>query len=182
MPASAPTTWACSAAAGRSAGAGARGAITPGTTIRQALTEAVGAGRLDFSKDGAGAERADVVVVVVGEDPYAEGSGDRADLALNKEDRALVDAVKRTGKPMVVVLLSGRPMILGDIVDAASAIVAAWLPGTEGDRRRRRARPAAFKPTGKLSCSWPRTMADVPINVGDAKYEPLFPYGHGLSW
>jgi beta-glucosidase len=160
---------------------GRRGAITPGTTIRQALTEAVGAGRLDFSKDGAGAERADVVVVVVGEDPYAEGSGDRADLALNKEDRALIETVKRSGKPMVVVLLSGRPMILGDILDAAQAVVAAWLPGTEGGGVAD-VLSGAFKPTGKLSCSWPRDMASVPINVGDASYAPLFPYGHGLSW
>jgi beta-glucosidase len=160
---------------------GHRGAITPGTTIRQGLTEAVGAGRLDCSKDGAGAERADVVVVVVGEDPYAEGGGDRADLALNKEDRALIDTVKRTGKPMVVVLLSGRPIILGDIVDSAKAIVAAWLPGTEGAGVAD-VLTGAVKPTGKLSCSWPRSMADVPINVGDAKYDPLFPYDHGLSW
>ncbi len=160
---------------------GHRGAITPGTTIRQGLTEAVGAGRLDFSKDGAGAERADVVVVVVGEDPYAEGGGDRADLALNKEDRALIETVKRTGKPMVVVLISGRPLILGDIVDSAKAIVAAWLPGTEGAGVAD-VLTGAVKPTGKLSCSWPRAMADVPINVGDAKYDPLFPYDHGLSW
>jgi beta-glucosidase len=160
---------------------GHRGAITPGTTIRQGLTEAVGAGRLDFSKDGSGAERADVVVVVVGEDPYAEGGGDRADLALNKEDRALIETVKRTGKPMVVVLISGRPLILGDIVDSAKAIVAAWLPGTEGAGVAD-VLTGAVKPTGKLSCTWPRAMADIPINVGDAKYDPLFPYDHGLSW
>ena len=160
---------------------GRRGAITPGTTIRQALTEAVGAGRLDFSKDGAGAERADVVVVVVGEDPYAEGYGDRADLALNKEDRALIETVKRTGKPLVVVLLSGRPLILGEILDDAKAVVAAWLPGTEGGGVAD-VLAGAFKPTGKLSCSWPRTMADVPINVGDTPYAPLFAYGYGLSW
>ena len=160
---------------------GRRGAITPGTTIRQGLTEAVGAARLDFSKDGAGAERADVVVVVVGEDPYAEGSGDRTDLALNKEDRALIETVKRTGKPMVVVLLSGRPLILGDILDSAKAVVAAWLPGTEGAGVAD-VLSGAFKPTGKLSCSWPREMADVPINGGDTKYAPLFEYGYGLSW
>ena len=118
---------------------GQRGAITPGTTIRQGLTEAVGAGRLDFSKDGAGAERADVVVVVVGEDPYAESGGDRADLALNKEDRALIDAVKRAGKPMVVVLLSGRPMILGDILDSASGGRRRLAAGHRGGRGRRRA-------------------------------------------
>jgi len=160
---------------------GRRGAITPGTTIRQALTEALGAARLDFSKDGAGAERADLVVAVVGEDPYAEGSGDRADLALNKEDRALIDTVRRAGKPLVVLLLSGRPLILGDILDSAQAVVAAWLPGTEGGGVAD-VLTGVFKPTGKLSCSWPRDMAGVPVNVGDPTYAPLFPYGHGLSW
>jgi len=160
---------------------GRRGAITPGTTIRQGLTEAVGASRLEFSKDGAGAERADVVVVVVGEDPYAESGGDRTDLALNREDRALIENVKRAGKPMVVVLLSGRPLILGEILDSAAAVVAAWLPGTEGGGVAD-VLTGAVKPTGKLSCSWPRAMADIPINVGDTPYQPLFPYGHGLSW
>ena len=62
---------------------GRRGNITPGTTIRQGLTELFGAGRVDFSKDAAGADKADAVVVVVGEDPYAEGSGDRAKLELS---------------------------------------------------------------------------------------------------
>jgi beta-glucosidase len=160
---------------------GRRGAITPGTTIRQGLTEAVGAAHLEFSKDGAGAERADVVVVVVGEDPYAEGSGDRTDLALNKEDRALIESAKRAGKPMVVVLLSGRPLILGGILDSAAAVVAAWLPGTEGGGVAD-VLTGAVKPTGKLSCSWPRAMSDIPINFGDTPYQPLFAYGHGLSW
>jgi beta-glucosidase len=160
---------------------GRRGNITPGTTIRQAIAEVVGAGRLDFSKDGAGAERADVVVAVVGEDPYAEMFGDRANLVLSPEDLAVVAAAKRSGKPVVVVLLSGRPLVLGEVLDAASAVVAAWLPGTEG------AGVAdvlfgAYRPTGKLSRSWPRDMSQVPMNVGDAGYAPLFPYGFGLSW
>jgi beta-glucosidase len=160
---------------------GHRGNPTPGTTIRQAIAEVVGPARLDFSKDAAGAERADAVVVVVGEDPYAESYGDKQDLSLSPQDLALVGAAKRSGKPLVVVILSGRPLILGDVLDAASAVVAAWLPGTEG------AGVAdvlfgAVKPTGKLSCSWPRDMSQVPINVGDKPYQPLFEYGYGLSW
>jgi beta-glucosidase len=159
---------------------GRRGPVTPGTTIRQGIVEALGAAKVDFSKDAAGAERADAVVVVVGEDPYAEGSGDRAKLELSVEDRALVEAAKRSGKPLVVVLLTGRPLILGDLLDAASALVVAWLPGTEG------AGVAdvlfgAVKPTGKLPCSWPREMAQIPINVGDPGYAPLFGYGFGLG-
>jgi beta-glucosidase len=160
---------------------GHRGATTPGTTIRQGFEQVLGAARVDFSKDAAGAEKADVVVVVVGEDPYAEGSGDRDKLELGAEDRALIDAARRSGKPLVIVLLSGRPLILGDLVDSASALVAAWLPGTEGAGIAD-VLSGAVKPTGKLPCSWPRDMAQIPINVGDPKYDPLFKYGFGLSW
>ena len=160
---------------------GGRGAITPGTTIRQGFEQVLGVGRVTFSKDAAGAESADVVVAVVGEDPYAETSGDRDQLELSPDDRALIDAAKRSGKPLVVVLLSGRPLILGDLVDQAAALVAAWLPGTEGAGIAD-VLGGVVKPTGKLPCSWPREMAQIPINVGDRSYAPLYPYGFGLSW
>jgi len=160
---------------------GRRGNITPGTTLVKGLCEVLGAGRVDFSKDAAGAERADVVVAVVGEDPYAEGSGDRAKLELLPDDQALYAAAKRAGKPLVLVLLTGRPIILGPLADAADAIVAAWLPGTEGGGVADVLAGAA-KPSGKLGFSWPRDMAQIPINVGDAGYAPLYPYGFGLSW
>jgi beta-glucosidase len=160
---------------------GGRGAITPGTTIRQGFEQVLGAGRVTFSKDGAGANGADVVVAVVGEDPYAEGSGDRDQLELSADDRALIDAARRSGKLLVVVVLSGRPLILGDLVDRAAALVAAWLPGTEGAGIAD-VLGGAVKPTGKLPCSWPREMAQIPINVGDRSYTPLYPYGFGLSW
>ena len=160
---------------------GGRGATTPGTTIRQGFEQVLGVGRVTFSKDAAGAGSADVVVAVVGEDPYAEGSGDRDQLELSADDRALIDAARRSGKPLVVVVLSGRPLILGDLVDGAAALVAAWLPGTEGAGIAD-VLGGAVKPTGKLPCSWPRDMAQIPINVGDRLYTPLYPYGFGLSW
>jgi beta-glucosidase len=160
---------------------GRRGDITPGTTIRKAIEKVVGAAKIDYSEDAAGAEKADVVVVVLGEDPYAEGSGDRAKLELGPQDLALFEAVKRAGKPIVLVLISGRPLILGDLLDASSAVVAAWLPGTEGDGVAD-VLYGAYKPTGKLSISWPANMSQVPINVGDPRYAPLFPYDHGLTW
>jgi beta-glucosidase len=160
---------------------GHRGAITPGTTIKDGIAAIVGPARVDFSKDAAGAEKADVVVVVVGEDPYAENYGDREQLSLSAQDLSLIAAAKRSGKPMVVVLLSGRPLIVGDVLDASSAFVAAWLPGTEGGGVADILFGVA-KPTGKLSCSWPRDMSQIPINVGDATYQPLFAYGYGLSW
>ena len=159
---------------------GHRGRTTTGTTIRNALAQALG-GRLDFSTDASGAAAADLVVAVVGEDPYAEQSGDRTRLELSPDDRALADAARRSGKPLVLLLLTGRPLILGELLDAASAVVVAWLPGTEGAGVADVLTGAA-KPSGKLPCSWPRDMAQVPVNVGDAAYAPLFPYGFGLSW
>jgi beta-glucosidase len=160
---------------------GHKGRFTDGTTIRQALEQALGASRLSFSTDAAGAPGADVVVAVVGEDPYAEGSGDRAKLELSAEDRALIAATRQSGKPVVIVLLSGRPLILGELLDGAAAVVAAWLPGTEGAGVADVLTGAA-KPAGKLPCSWPRSMAQIPINAGDPGADPLFPYGFGLSW
>ncbi len=83
---------------------------------------------------------------------------------------------------MVTVLLSGRPLILGEALDASDAFVAAWLPGTEGQG----VADVLFgeaHPAGKLPHSWPRSMDQVPINVGDpSKGEPLFPFGFGLSY
>ncbi len=162
---------------------GRRGPVTPGTTIRQGFEQVLGAGRVDFSKDAAGAEKADVVVAVVGEDPYAEASGDRPQkLELGAEDLALIAAAKRSGQPVVVVVLSGRPLILsGDVLDASTALVAAWLPGTEGGGVAD-VLCGVTKPSGKLPCSWPREFAQIPINVGDAGAAPLFPFGFGLTW
>ncbi len=134
-----------------------------------------------FSKDGTGAAGADVGLVVVGETPYAEGFGDRTDLGLAKEDLEAIANVKKAGIPVVVVLLSGRPMILGDVLAQSDALVAAWLPGTEGQGVTD-VLFGDYKPTGKLPFTWPRSMAQMPINVGDAAYDPLFAYGFGLTY
>jgi beta-glucosidase len=160
---------------------GKSGSPTQGTTLLAALQQGARDANVTFSRDGSGAAGADVAVVVVGETPYAEFFGDREDLSLAKEDLEAVAAVKKSGVPTVVVLLSGRPMILGDALAHADAFLAAWLPGTEG------AGVADvlfgdYKPTGKLPFTWPRTNAQLPINVGDASYDPLFPYGFGLTY
>ncbi len=89
--------------------------------------------------------------------------------------------MKRAGIPVVVVLLSGRPMVLGDVLEKSDAFVAAWLPGTEGQGVAD-VLFGDFKPTGKLSFSWPRTNDQLPINVGDKDYDPLFKYGFGLTY
>ena len=135
---------------------------------------------VSHSLDGSGAEGADIAVAVVGEMPYAEGVGDRADLSLSKEDIAMVEKVKAAGIPLVVIVISGRPMILGNVLDMADALVAAWLPGTEGQGIAD-VLLGDVPFTGKLSHSWPRSMDQEPINVGDSPYHPQFRYGWGLT-
>ncbi len=155
---------------------------TGGTTILKAIQNtASSATKVTFSKDGAGAEGAQVGVVVVGETPYAEGVGDREDLSLAPEDVAAIDNMKRARIPVVVILLSGRPLIINQVLDKTDAFIAAWLPGTEGQGVAD-VLFGDYKPTGKLSMSWPRSMAQIPINVGDRTYDPLFKYGFGLTY
>jgi beta-glucosidase len=154
---------------------------TGGTTVLAALRGAAKGTEITYSKDGSGAAGADVGVVIVGETPYAEGFGDRRDLTLAQEDLDAIANVKKAGIPVVVVLFSGRPMILGEALTSADALVAAWLPGTEGQGVVD-VLLGDYKPTGKLSFTWPRSMEQLPINVGDATYDPLFAYGYGLTY
>jgi beta-glucosidase len=159
---------------------GSSGTPTQGTTILAGLRNALGAGRVTYSKDGSGAEGADVGVVVVGETPYAESNGDREDLSLGAEDVDAIARVKKAGIPVVVVVVSGRPLVLGGVADTADAIVAAWLPGTEGEGVAD-VLVGDYKPTGKLSFTWPRSNAQLPIHAGAGK-DPLFPFGFGLTY
>ena len=161
---------------------GSSGDITPGTTILEAMRK--DSARLTYSKDASEPLTGyDVGVVVVGETPYAEGVGDVGnghDLRLSAADRAAVDKVCGAMK-CAVLIVSGRPQLIDDgTLAGIDALVASWLPGTEGDgvadvlygRR-------PF--TGKLPVTWPKSEAQLPINVGDASYDPSFPYGWGLT-
>ncbi|HEX6285723.1 MAG TPA: glycoside hydrolase family 3 C-terminal domain-containing protein, partial [Pyrinomonadaceae bacterium] len=155
---------------------------TGGTTILEAIKQTVSPETMvTYSKDGAPASGAELGIVVVGEIPYAEYIGDRTDLTIAEEDVAAVEAVKKAGIPVVVVLISGRPIIIDKIIDKADALVAAWLPGTEG-RGVTDVLFGDFNFKGKLSFSWPRSLDQIPINVGDARYDPLFKYGYGLQY
>ncbi len=161
---------------------GGNGNTTTGTTILDAIKNTVSENtRVTFSIDGMGAEGADVGIVVVGETPYAESAGDSDDMRLSRADVDTIIATRAAGVPVIVILVSGRPMIIEPEIENWDALIAAWLPGTEGQG-------VAdvifgdFNPTGKLPCSWPLAMDQAPINYGDADYDPLFAYGFGLEY
>ncbi|GGV10645.1 hypothetical protein GCM10010260_56410 [Streptomyces filipinensis] len=160
---------------------GASGTHTRGTTILQGMREA--GGDVTYSKDAsAPTDGYDVGVVVVGETPYAEGVGDVGNghsLQLSAADRAAVDKVCAAMK-CAVLIVSGRPQLIGDRLGGIDALVASWLPGTEGEGVADvlyGTRPF----TGQLPVTWPRSESQLPINVGDASYDPQFPYGWGLT-
>ncbi len=161
---------------------GGSGDITEGTTILQAIRNTVSVGTVvDYTPDGSGASGAAVGIVVIGETPYAEFEGDRSDLALSPDDLRIIQNIKAAGVPVVVILVTGRPLIIEPYLEDWDALLVAWLPGTEGQGVAD-VLFGDYAPTGKLPCSWPRTMEQIPINIGDSDYDPLFPYGFGLSY
>jgi beta-glucosidase len=101
-------------------------------------------------------------------------------LRLSKNDAAVIKTAKSAGVPVITVLLSGRPLILGSALDASDAFVAAWLPGTEGQGVAD-VLFGDYKPTGKLSRTWPLNNEQL-TGRASAEDKPLFPYGFGLSY
>ena len=161
---------------------GGSGDITPGTTILDAFKSAVAdSNSIHYSKYGENLLNPDMVVVVVGEKPYSEGVGDRESLHLSDEDIKLLKKVKNSNLPYVVVLISGRPMIINEALTESDAFVAAWLPGTEG-KGISDVIFGDYNFTGRLSMTWPKSMKQIPINYGDSNYDPLFQFGFGLSY
>jgi beta-glucosidase len=173
---------------------GLSGDTIPGNTILDGIRQVAPGAQVTFSEDAsAPTAGADVGVVVVGETPYAEGFGDVGGplwqddgvprepktMRLNDADRAAVDRVCGSIGRCVVVVVSGRPLILTDQLGEMDGLVASWLPGSQGEG----VADVLFgrRPfTGRLSMTWPRSLEQEPINVGDRHYDPLFPYGYGL--
>jgi beta-glucosidase len=155
----------------------------PGTTVLQAIKQAVSPATIIVSsKDGTGAEGADAAVLVIGELPYAEMFGDRTidQMHLDAADKAALANLKKAGIPVAVVLFSGRPLLIDDVMDQADAWVAAWLPGTEGAGITD-VLFGDYKPTGKTSFTWPKS-GSTSLRIGDAGYRTMFPLGYGLSY
>lgn len=161
---------------------GQSGDIIPGTTILDGIRQY--SKNVTYSEDAsAPTAGSDVGIVVVGETPYAEGVGDVGNghtLNLSDADKANIDKVCTAVETCVVLDVAGRPQIVTDRLAKMDAFVMSWLPGSEGagvadvlfGKR-------PFK--GRLPVSWPRSEDQEPINIGDRKYDPLFPYGYGLQ-
>ena len=144
------------------------------------------------------AKQSDVVVMVLGEKlDMSSEQASRSDLTLPGDQRKLLDAVQATGKPVVLVLLNGRPLDLTGVYDKVPAILEAWYPGSRGGTAVARALFGDVNPGGKTPVTWPRSVGQVPIYYAhnlshspegqgtrywDAASTPLFPFGFGLSY
>lgn len=170
--------------------------FVPGTSILDGIKEQVKKGGGQIVTDSKQAGDADYAVVIVGEEPYAEGVGDiqkGGTLALSdgyagkiiSGSYNTIREVSGMGIPVIVILISGRPLIVTDEIEGWDALVAAWLPGSEGGA----IGDVLFGEEnfkGKLPVTWPRSIEQLPINVGDPGYgqgdkKPLFEYGYGLT-
>lgn len=170
------------------------GAITPGMTILDAVENSVSPNtRVNYNRFGnferltaadGGPLIADVGIVVVGERPYAEGVGDRADLGLSEADLETIARMRDRSDKLVVILIAGRPLIIGDVLPLADAVIAAWLPGTEGQGVAD-VLFGAYEFSGRLPYTWPRSMDQLPFDFdnlpADGCSAPLFPFGYGLK-
>ncbi|KAK1284497.1 Beta-D-xylosidase 4 [Acorus calamus] len=158
--------------------------ITSGTTILDAIKATVDPTTsvvytenpdLDYVRDGSFS----YAIVVVGETPYAETAGDSLNLTIPSPAPTTIQNVCSV-IDCVVVLISGRPVVIEPYVPVMGALVAAWLPGTEGQG----VADVLFGDygfTGKLPRTWFKTVDQLPMNVGDENYDPLFPFGFGLT-
>lgn len=160
---------------------GDEGELFGGTTILQSIKNKLNLTEVVFDPDGKNVSDADAVIVVAGEEPYAEGKGDKKELNLSHKESKLISDLKSSGIPVIVILISGRPLIVNDELRNSDAFIAAWLPGSEGDGIAD-VLFGDYNPTGKLPLSWPKNMQQIPINFEDENYDPHFPFGYGLSY
>jgi beta-glucosidase len=182
--------------------------IPPGTTVLKGLQ--AGDPNVTFAPDQATAVKdaasADAVVVAVGEKAYAEGLGDNPAPQLAPDQKALITALEGTGKPVIVVVIAGRPLGLGPDAENANAILMAWQGSTEAGQAVADVIFGKVNPSGKLPVSWPSDAAapdgdfngGAPSPLGDqpkffdqlpgtnfgqgSAYNPLYPFAFGLSY
>ena len=160
-------------------------------SIYEALEEAVisAGGTIEFSNNGKFNKDPDVVIGIFGEEPYAEMLGDLKDVSFNATDPKflpLLEAMNAQNIPTVSIFLSGRPLVVNRQLNASDAFIAAWLPGSavEGiaDVIFTNDNKINYDFVGKLSYSWPKTKDQAVLNFTDSIYDPLFPFGYGLTY
>jgi len=170
-------------------------------TILEAIRAKIGAGNVtyvnavtfDEDKDIAGAvsaaENVDVIVACIGEPAYCETPGNIDDLTMSEPQLKLVKELAKTGKPIVLVLVQGRPRVIRTIVDDADAILMAYLPGMEGGQAVADVLFGDVNPSGKLPFTYPRFASGFTTydhkpseNTAENKFNPQWPFGHGLSY
>jgi beta-glucosidase len=159
-------------------------------SILKGIEQAAGAGNVTYSIDATGVDVSlfDAVVAVIGETPYAEGDGDIGPSGTLRhsgrypEDLAVLQAVAGKGKPVITVLVAGRPVYANDLMNLSDSFVAAWLPGTEGKGVADVLFKGAHNFKGTLSFSWPKSICQATLNAGDKDYAPLFALGYGLRY
>jgi beta-glucosidase len=165
---------------------GQTGNIDIGTTILNGIKTLVSDDTtVEYNPTGKFSEKANAGIVVVGETPYAEGPGDKADLSLSDADIQAINNMRPLVDKLIVVIIAGRPLAITDQLASADAWVAAWLPGTEGEG----VSDVLFGDhpfVGKLPYTWPRANAQLPINENNSAGKtgcnaPLFPFGYGLG-
>lgn len=161
-----------------------------GTSIYESIaaTVASAGGEAFLSEKGAFDQRPDVAIVVFGEDPYAEMQGDVNHLAyVDKTQLDLLRRLQAQDIPVVALFITGRPLWVNPFLNASDAFAVIWKPGTEGggiaDVIFRDTRgEIQYDFTGRLPFSWPKSAVQSPLNHGSKSYDPLFPYGFGLSY
>ncbi len=170
-------------------------------TVLQSIQQKIGAGNvtyvpgstfnnaLDIDAAVKAAHDVDVAIVCLGEKAYCETPGNINDLTLEKAQIDLASAIIKTGKPVVLVMLQGRPRLITEIAGEAAAVLVAMLPGMEGGRAIADILFGDVNPSGKLPFTYPHSPNDIvlydhkPLEIADVnKYSPLWPFGFGLSY
>ncbi|MGE5221390.1 MAG: glycoside hydrolase family 3 N-terminal domain-containing protein, partial [Omnitrophica WOR_2 bacterium] len=181
-----------------------RSQVSPATAVRYAQGCTItGASREGFAEAVQAAHDSDVAVLVVGGksgltvDCTCGELRDRANLGLPGMQEELVHAVLDTGKPVVLLIVDGRPAAIPGLVERVPAIFEAWLPGQEGGRAAAEVLFGKVNPGGRLPASFPRSAGQIPVFYGrkpsggrsyqfedyvDMPVKPLFPFGFGLSY
>lgn len=159
-----------------------------GTTILDGFKEIASKNECSIITEVENLKDADVVVAVIGEYPYAEGKGDDQSLSLTRGtilegNEATLKAAYAAKKPLVVVLVSGRPRIVTDEIDKWDGFVEAWLPGTEGGEIAKVLYDSNYGFSASLPVTWPNNSEQLPMTLNNQPkgFNALFPYGYGLD-